>query len=392
MIFSPVFDFLTVEERESSWTVTITAYVFILTLMPLLIIPVSSLKSRHEKLFFRCMAVFFLYAFLFTLYSASDLFYPVFGLMSALGSTLIGILFYISARDNIISPKTVIHFLAFASVLVILPLLLVQIDTERFAELSKKFSATHLLYGYENPRAVGWISTICLSFLAAYLSTQPNANRLQPIFLLLVTVCATSLFWSGSRGGLFAFALSIFIVFSLSQTKSHKGILSVLSCIAAGGAISYFLYLPSKAFGLFGRISQNLEQDSIAAMSSGRTELWQATISYIMERPFTGYGYLPNKSLEGLSHGSAHNIILDSWLWFGLIIGTIVVLSAVVLWAMTFAFFRKANDHYISALFCVVTTLLAYSMISGPYARTFPLLIFAMASGVILGCRSSKTN
>lgn len=390
MLFSPVFDFVFIEVRQSSWTVSISAYVFILASMPLLIISVLFLKSRREKIFIQCTAVFFLYAFLFTLYSSSDLFYPIFGLVSALGSTLIGVLFYVLARDNITNPKIVIHFLAFASIFVVMPVLLVQTDTARFAQLSERFSAIHMLYGYENPRALGWISTIFLSFLAAHLSTLPKENRIQPIFLLLVIICAISLFWSGSRGGIFAFTLSFIIVFSFSKTKNIKGTLSVLSCIASGGIISCFLYLPSNAYGFFGRISQNLEQDSITSMSSGRVELWQATISYIAQRPLTGYGYLPNKSLEGLSYGSAHNIILDYWLWFGLIIGTIVLLSAVLLWAIAFSVFLKANNHYISALFCVVTTLLAYSMISGPYARTFPLLIFAVSSGVLLGFRSSK--
>lgn len=174
MLFSPILDFFIVEIRHSSWTLSISAYVFILAAMPLLLISLFLLKSRREKIFLQYMIVFFIYAFSFTLYSASDLFYPVFGLVSALGSTLIGILFYVLARDNITSPQTVIHFLAFASAFVILPPLLVQIDTERFAELSQEFSAIHILYGYENPRALGWVSAICLSCLAAHLSTQPK--------------------------------------------------------------------------------------------------------------------------------------------------------------------------------------------------------------------------
>ena len=167
-----------------------------------------------------------------------------------------------------------------------------------------------------------------------------------------------------------------------------------MSCIVAGAAISYFLYLPSSDFGIFSRISQNLGQESVAAISSGRTELWQLTISYILERPFTGYGYLPHKNLAGFTHGSAHNIILDAWLWFGVIISTLVLLLGLGLglWIKACATFLKAKDHYVSALFCVVTTLFAYSMVSGPYARTFPLLLFAISSGVILGVRASKTT
>jgi len=392
MLFSPVFDFFIVQNRGINWTVTMSAYAFVLTSMPLLAVSVTYLKSRPEKIFFRCMIGFFLYAFPFSIYMASDLFYPIYGLLSALGSTLVGVLFYVSVRNNTVNPKSVVYSLVFSSIFVMIPLLLVQINTERFAQLSEAVGAASLLYGYENPRAVGWVSTFSLSLLTAYLSTQPRGSSVRPIFLVLVTISAMTLFWSGSRGGLFAFAVSIFIVFSLSKTKNYTGTLLVLLCLAVGGIASLFLHLPSEAFGMFSRISQNLEQGSIFAASSGRIILWQTTISYIIERPFTGYGYLPHKNLVGFSYGSAHNIILDFWLSFGVIVGTITILIGVVFWVMALSFFRKANDQYISALFCSVTTLLVYSMVSGPYARTFPLLLFAIGSGVLLGLRSLKAG
>lgn len=390
MLVSPVFDFVSIEERGYNWTVTLSTFVFILTLIPFLTVGIFSLNSHHEKMFFQWMVGFFIYAFLFTLYAATDLFYPLFGVASALGSTLIGILFYVLARDDRIKPKVIIYSLAAASFSVIMPLLLIAVDTERFTRLAQGVSASSVLYGYENPRALGWICTTCLALFAAFLSTQPKGSRVQPLFIVLTTISATMLFWSGSRGGVVALTVGIFIVFSFSQTKNYQGLLSVLASICAGGALSYFLYLPSPTYGIFGRIRQNLEQETMNDLSSGRTELWQRTISYIFEHPLTGYGYLPGKNLVGFGHGSAHNIVLDFWLWFGLIIGTILTFFGILLWVRAFAFFRKANDNYISALFCVITTLMAYSMISGPYARTFPLLIFAIASGVILGRRSAQ--
>lgn len=392
MLASPVVDFLIIENREANWTVTLSAYSFVSTSMLFFAGALFFLKSRREKLFLRAMLVFFGYAFAFTMSEASDPSYPIYGLISVLGAVLVATLFYVAVRDNIVTPKIVVYTLAFASVFVIMPLLLVHIDIERFVFLSKDVGASTILYGYENPRAVGWVSTISLSLLAAFLSTQPKEDRIRPIFLLLVMIVAVTLFWSGSRGGVVAFAVSISLVFALSRTKNYKGLLYVFSCIAAGGGVSYFLHLPNQAYGMFARISQNLAQENIADVSSGRTELWQTTVAYILERPFSGYGYLPHKNLEGLSHGSAHNIVLEAWFGFGLIIGTLVVLGGLLLWVMTLKSFREANNQYISALFCVVTTLLIYSMISGPYARTFPLLLFAVPAGAILGLRSASAN
>jgi len=392
MLFSPIYDCMSVESRGASWTVTMSAYFFVLASILFLAVAVTLFKSRNEKLFFRSTFAFFLYAFLSTIYLASDLLYPIFGLVSLLGAVLVGILFYVSARDRIIDAKVVFYFFVFSAAFVALPLLLVNIDTNRFAQLSESLGASSILYGYENPRAVGWASTIFLSFLAAYVSTLPNGSRIHTIFLILAIIASTTLFWSGSRGGVLAFFVSISIVFCFSQTKNYRGILSILFCLAVGAALSLLLYLPGSSYGIFSRINQTLGAENIAAASSGRTDIWRNIISYISERPFIGYGYLPHKSLEGLSHGSAHNIILEFWLGFGLVLGTVVVIFGIMLWAMAFAFFRKANDQYVAALFCVVTTLLAYSMISGPYARTFPLLLFAVSLGVIMGLRSSKAN
>ena len=102
MFASPIFDFMTVEKRNVSWTVTLSAYTFILTTIPLFTIALLFFKSYYEKIFFRCVIVSFGYAFLYTIYAAIefnfDLIFPIYGLTSLLGSVLVGAFFYISAR------------------------------------------------------------------------------------------------------------------------------------------------------------------------------------------------------------------------------------------------------------------------------------------------------
>jgi O-antigen ligase len=121
--------------------------------------------------------------------------------------------------------------------------------------------------------------------------------------------------------------------------------------ISLGGIISSFLFVPSSSFGIFVRISQNFKQDNIDAISSGRIELWKTAIFYILERPFIGYGFLPHKQLEAFRAAPTHNVILDFWLWFGLLVGTLLAAFPFLLWIIVFKFFRKANDPFVSALF-----------------------------------------
>jgi O-antigen ligase len=306
-------------------------------------------------------------------------------------SALVGILFYVSVRDNYITIQAVTIFWTISTAFVVVPVLLVQIDTEQFAKLSEEYSATRILYGYENPRALGWVSAIFLSFLAAHVSTHLNESRTRLLPFVLIIVCSTTLFWSGSRGGLVAFIVSFLIILVFSKIKNLKGILSVIVSVILGGILSNFLFLPSGSFGILPRINFTLEQDNVNAASSGRIELWKTTLAYIYERPLMGYGYLPHKELDGFTHGSAHNIMLDLWLCFGLIVGSVISAILILLWITVFKFFRKSNDPIVAAFVCVITTLLVYSMVSGPYARTFPLILFAIPTGIILGLRATKT-
>ena len=189
-----------------------------------------------------------------------------------------------------------------------------------------------------------------------------------------------------------AVGATIILIFAMSKTKNPKAASLMLAAVAVGAFASVFIHLPAHSFGTFSRLADNLSQDTINAMSSGRIALWQLTWSYIQEQPIIGYGILPHKDLPGFTHGSAHNFILDAWLWFGVIIGTLVLAIGLALWFQLFGFFRRANDQYLTALFSVVTTLAAYSVYSGPYARTFPLLIFAMCVGTLLGRRAASNK
>jgi hypothetical protein len=124
--------------------------------------PLRFLTSFEEKFFLRCAVLFFLYTILLSVCVNGISFYPFFGLLSMLWATLIGILFYVSVRENYLSRPVLIYFWAVSSAFVIIPLLLVQLDAERFVRLSEEYGANNILYGYANPRALGWVSTICL--------------------------------------------------------------------------------------------------------------------------------------------------------------------------------------------------------------------------------------
>lgn len=396
-LLTPLLDFQKVEERGVNWTVTLSTFVFIKSLLPLLILLIFlSQKSIKARLLFWSTAVFFIYAFLWTLYSLTDPTYPLFGLITLLATTLVGALFYYSIRNNSLTVKTVANTIMLASIFSIIPLLLVQFNPIKFTDLSVAHGANNILYGYENPRALGWAATISLSLFSGKILFKPKVTRIDMVFLMFGLAAATTLFWSGSRGGLFAFLLSSTVLFVFSAQKHYTNLSYVLLCVMGGGLLSLLLHYPGTSYGLITRVSETVTAQDLKAASSGRSVIWDLSVSYILDRPWTGYGYLPQRNLDAFPSGagssSAHNIILDLWLGFGLAVGTAVLLLGCVMWAKAFDFFKSENNHYISILFYVITTLIFYSLVSGPYARTFPTLIFAISIGTLLGARAKAAE
>jgi O-antigen ligase len=385
-------DFVIVKWREYNWTMTMTAGNLLFTTIPLLAIVKTQLFSKTEVRIFWGIALFFAYALVLSLVMSTDWFLPVFGLASWLGAALAGTVIYVMVRDGVLTGEKVFRILSYGMIFTALPMVLVLIDTERFAEIAGSRGAANMLYGYENPRALGWISSIALSLLVIRLATSKEDDRFHPALPLLIVVCATTLFWSGSRGGMLALIVSFATVLALSKTRNPKRLVIALACVALGGLITFFLYLPSGSYGIFPRIGAKLGEGSVDAMSSGRLTLWHLTMAFVTERPLLGYGALPYRELSGFTHGSAHNIILDAWLWFGIPLGTFVLGCGAYLWFRVCAIFRKADDPYLAAFFCVITTLAVYSLLSGPYARTFPVLIFAISAGCLLGSRKRKAE
>ena len=392
VIVTPIVDYNLVAGLPENWTVTKSLYVFLAAAMPMLALGLNGLRSGREKLVLRLIALLFLYAAYITLTAASNLAYPIFGFVTFLGATLAGILFYVNVRDGMIPPTTVFRVLALSAAFVAQPLFLLQWDLPRYLALVEQFRTSAVLYGFENPRAIGWLSSIGLSLAIGHTITRPADSRLSPALLILAVIASTTLFWSGSRAGIVALSASTLVILAISRNRSLTGLLAVLICIVIGAALSTLFYLPDSHFGIFSRITQSAQMENANALSSGRIALWKATLAFIAERPFTGYGLLPHKNIEGLAAGSSHNIILELWLGIGVVFGTLAVACLIWLWITLCLIARASQDRHILALFCLTTTFAVYCLMSGPYARTLPLLIFAIAAGTVLGAGAQRTR
>src|SRR6056297_742500 len=87
MLFSPIFDFLTVEKRGHSWTVSMSTFILYALSISLLIAAALLLKTYRERLVFWGILAFFIYAVLWTVSSVNDADYPLVGLTTLLAAS-----------------------------------------------------------------------------------------------------------------------------------------------------------------------------------------------------------------------------------------------------------------------------------------------------------------
>ncbi|WP_207493728.1 O-antigen ligase family protein [Yoonia litorea] len=390
MLVTPFVDYAIIEGLDENWTVTKTLYFFLVMAMPLFAIVVNAMRSKTEKRLMRAMFLVFGYTIWLTYTSAQELSYPVFGFVSLLGAVFVAMIFYCCLRDGNLAPTKVFYVLALSSCLVAIPMLQVTANVAKFTALRDAFGTSYILYGYENPRAVGWIATFSLILTSVLLLERRGEERFILLLSFVATIAAATLFWSGSRGGILAFLMSLGVFLVMSRNATRWRLAHVIACVFSGLILSLFMHLPSRSFGFFARVSSSLDAEGVDGLSSSRMTLWKNNLSYIFDQPLTGYGLLPHKYLPGLSGGSAHNIIIELWLWFGILLGSAVLLALIWLWIALLRIALATSNPHIRALFALTTTFAVYCLYSGPYARTLPLLFVGISVGTILGYGARK--
>jgi O-antigen ligase len=159
---------------------------------------------------------------------------------------------------------------------------------------------------------------------------QKGAALLGCAFVILV-----ALLMSGSRGGIVATALGLFILGALTLRRRQKGSAEQREAIIVFGAL--LVVATFLAFGdvLVGKIAQQGFQDA------SRLQVYAITMRSILDAPLLGYGYgtfadvFPMFRDQSVSTWGrwmmAHNTYLEVFQGLGLLFGSMLVASVVLL-------------------------------------------------------------
>lgn len=262
-----------------------------------------------------------------------------------------------------------------------------------------------LLQWFHLPPGNFWVAYVGDSRFSANMA-QPN----QLATLLLLSVMGVA--WGYARkalGPVISVILVLYLLFGVVLTESKTaglnvvGVLIVLyffwgerrpkffNFILLGfGAyfVSLYLSLPVINEFLFGELSVRR-----AVGDAVRLEMWESLVKAVLERPLLGYGW--GQTTEAVFASTdfpgtggmtkhSHNIVLDIFIYNGLVLGGFVVLMLGAAFRKFLAYLK--NDYFIIPMLAV-SIVLVHSMLELPLHYAYFLLPFGMILGV-LGQRS----
>ena len=184
-----------------------------------------------------------------------------------------------------------------------------------------------ILKSYQYSTEIAYYSIVSLMFFAYYFFKTLNFYYLLIIGTIIIVIIVT-----GSRGPLLCMFLYLFyelVANGVKKKSSNKHKVLLISCISAMIFLLVFSHpiatWASSVINRFGISSRTLTyflNGELITHIGGRGKLVETMLSAIKNRPLVGYGLGGDFLL--LEGTYAHNLFLELWCNFGIIIGTII--------------------------------------------------------------------
>ncbi|MDV6251378.1 O-antigen ligase family protein [Vibrio sp. EA2] len=215
-------------------------------------------------------------------------------------------------------------------------------------------------------------------------------------YVLLFIINCSMLFWLGGRGATLAFIASIILLISILK-KEFIAKCKILVSTVILMILSYIVSIPFSVFSWNGANrfymmwSQHIDEP-LRKISNGRFELWQESISLILQKPLLGYGPEAHAFETKIGFLQPHNALLQSLLEFG-IMGTIPFLI-MIFYIVKNAKINSAAEPTINNLFCfgLISAILIHSLYSGPLYHATSMILVCIASAYILSVTLKRKN
>lgn len=224
----------------------------------------------------------------------------------------------------------------------------------------KAMSGVASVYQGDMDLAYRLLPHVCMVMLYAMKKTNAINVISAIVGFFFVVIC-------GTRG-----AMVIMIVFGVLYfvfLKTHKNPLATYSLLGGAGILAFvnmdhifpWLYRITRRLGMSVRIFEKIT-NGIFWESKGRDVIRTQMIAAIQEKPILGYGIGADYTLCG---SYAHNIALEFWISFGVVLGTIFLIAIAA--TVVRGFCSESNKLQKSFLLLMGCTVLLRLMVSGTY-------------------------
>ena len=205
-----------------------------------------------------------------------------------------------------------------------------------------------------------------LPFTALQLLSCLKKNSIKKIVFLIIASGVHIL--TGTRGPVICIFVCFVMGVFFSDIKKKTRVTLVLLGSALGLFIASPLFSSSVSYlnaiflnmGIKNRILTKILSENFW-VSTGRQDVANVVLRAIAQRPFTGYGFLGDRSFQ--NGGYPHNFVLEVWCQYGVVLGSVIVISLLVVFFRVLSK-RKNNRTLLIVLFSVTYVKL---MMSGTY-------------------------
>lgn len=217
-----------------------------------------------------------------------------------------------------------------------------------------------LLYTITHPKNVSFDGGIYQAYVLLphlmislyYLFRKTTAVR--KILNILIVIAGSILLISyGNRGSVLLFILYIATIIIFYSDRKHRFVKGLI-VVGIGMLIYRFfngiLMMLKSIISLFGMSTRVIDyalMGTYISDSSGRNNIQNQVLAAIAERPLLGYGLAGDQFIAGQY---SHNLVLEMWSSFGVIIGSIILLLLVYLIIQGY---RKAENNDMKAMWIV---------------------------------------
>ncbi len=198
----------------------------------------------------------------------------------------------------------------------------------------------------------------------------------------------------GSRGPLICAILALVVYMMLFKSYRHPFLTRAMVVAAAAAllwnldAIMLFLCELAEDVGLSVRIFEIYFEGAFTE-SAGRDVIRETLLNMIRERPMLGYGLYADYTAVGVY---AHNIIVEFWLDFGVLVGTALFAAMIVVFLR--AFKQSVSEGYVLLLLPLLASGFVKLFMSGSYLEEmylFLLLGFCVSLNRKLRIKSKRS-